>query len=158
VSIKTRNFSPYNFISYTLGMRTNRNICVNCEDTGLSRQSRASFLACVKTDNIANPPTTRCGRMNIGIFKFGEKCRVASLLSTPDSALFIDEPTKNRYYRLTTRMWRNWQTHRLQVPAGLTPLEVRLLSSAFLAINSRGRSASTHDLTKGPIQADKYLD
>jgi hypothetical protein len=28
-------------------------------------------------------------------------------------------------------MWRNWQTRRLQVPVGLTLVEVRLLSSAF---------------------------
>jgi hypothetical protein len=121
-------------------MRTNRIICVNCEDSGVSRESRARLVGCARTDNIENPPTTRCGRTNIEIFKTGEKCRVASLLSTPDSALVIDEPAKNRYYRLNKRMWRNWQTHRLQVPAGLTPLEVRLLSSALPRHNSRGLS------------------
>ena len=115
-------------------MRTNRNIYVNCADTGLSRQSRAHFLACARTDNIANPPTTRCGRMNIEIFKIGETCRVARLLSTADSALFVDEPTKNRYYRLVRRMWRNWQTHRLQVPAGFGPWRFDSSHPHYLAI------------------------
>jgi hypothetical protein len=153
------------FFSYTLGMRTNRIICVNCEDsacseqgrTGVSRESCARFVACATSDNIANPPATRSGRMNIEILKIDETCRAARLLSTPDSALVLDEPTKNRYYRLVTRMWRNWQTHRLQVPAGLGPWRFDSSHPHYLAINSRGFSALTVDLTKGPYRADKYL-
>ena len=55
---------------------------------------------------------------------------------TPDNILpfpFAQPLTKIPKSSIITafkRMWRNWQTHRLQVPAGLTPLEVRLLSSA----------------------------
>jgi hypothetical protein len=138
-------------------MRTNRIICVNREDSGVSRESCARFLACARTDNIANPPTTRSGRMNIEILKIGETCRVARLLSQPDSAFVIDEPTKNRYYRLSKRMWRNWQTHRLQVPAGLGPWRFDSSHPHYLAINSRGLTPSIRDLTKGPYQADKYL-
>ena len=32
------------------------------------------------------------------------------------------------------RMWRNWQTRRLQVPVSLTLVEVRILSSAFIIL------------------------
>ena len=74
-----------------------------------------------RTDNIPNSPAARYGRINIEILKISETRRAARLLSTPDSALVIDGPTKNRYYRLIKRMWRNWQTHRLQVPAGFGP-------------------------------------
>jgi hypothetical protein len=33
----------------------------------------------------------------------------------------LDDPPKNRYYPQTKRMWRNWQTRRLQEPVGLYP-------------------------------------
>ena len=138
-------------------MRTNSIICVNCEYSGLSRQSRASLVARARTDNVASPPPTHFNRTNIEILKTGKTYRAARLLSTPDSALFIDEPTKNRYYRLSKRMWRNWQTHRLQVPAGFGPWRFDSSHPHYLAINSRGFCASIQDLTKGPHQADKYL-
>jgi hypothetical protein len=93
--------------------------------------------------------------MNIKNFKTGEICRAASLLSTPDSALVIDEPTKNRYYRLSKRMWRNWQTHRLQVPAGFGPWRFDSSHPHYLATTHAGSPALTADLTKGPHQADK---
>ena len=154
-------------------MRTNRIICVNREDsacsepaclersrksrTGVSRQLQACFLACATPDNIANPPTARCGRMNIEIPKIGETSRVARLLCPPDSAFVIDEPTKNRYYRLNKRMWRNWQTRRLQEPVGSRSWRFDSSHPHYLAINSCGRPPFTQDLTKGPRQADKYL-
>jgi hypothetical protein len=119
-------------------MRTNRIICVNGEDSGVSRESCARFLTCATPDNIANSPTTRRGRMNIEILKIGETYRVTRLLTTRNCAFVIDEPTKNRYYRLSKRMWRNWQTHRLQVPAGLGPWRFDSSHPHYLAIIPAG--------------------
>lgn len=95
----------------------------------------------VRTDNTANRPTAPCGHINIEILKISETRRIARLLFTPDSAFFIDEPTKNRYYRLIRRMWRNWQTHRLQVPAGFGPWRFDSSHPHYLA----GRPAGFHN-------------
>ena len=138
-------------------MRTNRIICVNGEDSSVSRESCARFVACATPDNVANPPATRSGRMNIEILQIGETSRVGCLLRPRNCALVLDEPAKNRYYRLSKRMWRNWQTHRLQVPAGLGPWRFDSSHPHYLAINSRGLPPLTRDLTKGPYQADKYV-
>ncbi len=106
-----------------------------------------------RTDNNANSPTARCSHINIEILKIGETRCVARLLSMSDSAFFIDEPDKNRYYRLIKRMWRNWQTRRLQVPVGLGSWRFDSSHPHYLA----GFPHQPQDLTEGPHQADKYL-
>jgi hypothetical protein len=119
-------------------MRTNRIICVNREDSGVSRESWARFLTCATPDNIANSSLSRPGHINLENIKNNKTRRVGRLLCPPDSAFVIDEPTKNRYYRLSKRMWRNWQTHRLQVPAGLGPWRFDSSHPHYLAIIPAG--------------------
>ena len=149
-------------------MCTNRIICVNREDSARSGpgspspahlfHSLLSRVACCATpDNITNSLLSRPGHINPENIKNNKTRRVGGFSCPPDSAFAIDEPTKNRYYRLNKRMWRNWQTHRLQVPAGLGPWRFDSSHPHCLAIISCGRPPSTQDLTKGPCQADKYL-
>ena len=120
-------------------MCTNRNISVNSQNSPCRKLGRVDVscespayclasspyskakLGLPTPDNIANSPPAHSGRINIEIPKISETRHIARLLSTRDCAFFLDGPAKNRYYRLVTRMWRNWQTHRLQVPAGLCP-------------------------------------
>jgi hypothetical protein len=85
-------------------------------------------------DNITNSLLSCHGRINLENIKNNKTRRVGFLLSTSDFAFVIDEPTKNRYYRLIKRMWRNWQTHRLQVPAGLGPWRFDSSHPHYLAI------------------------
>ena len=57
---------------------------------------------------------------------------VDSRLKSPKSSKkALDAGRKMGIVPPLPRMWRNWQTRRLQVPVGLTLVEVRLLSSAF---------------------------
>ncbi len=137
-------------------MRTNPIICLNLEDYGRSRRS-VRFIACARTDNIKNSSGFRCKHINIEKLKTRENIRTAHTSHAPHSAFVLDELEKNRYYRLIKRMWRNWQTRRLQEPVGIALVEVRLLSSALARRHSRGLFLSTHNLIKGPLQADKYL-
>jgi hypothetical protein len=53
------------FIFYTIGMRTNRIICVKREDSGVSRESCARFLACATPDNITNSSLSCHGHINL---------------------------------------------------------------------------------------------
>ena len=108
-------------------------------------------------DNITNSLLSCRGHINLENIKNNKTRRVGRLLCPPGSAFVIDEPAKNRYYRLIKRMWRNWQTRRLQEPVGSTPWRFDSSHPHYLATNSRGLSAPTQDLTKGPCQADKYL-
>jgi hypothetical protein len=138
-------------------MRTNPIICVDSHNPSLLDELRSSFLACARTDNIINLPTTQPGHINLENLKISEITLVAHSSRQRHFALVIDEPDKKRYYRLVKRMWRNWQTHRLQVPAGLGPWRFDSSHPHCLASPCRGLFAPTHNLTKGPVQADKYL-
>ena len=85
-------------------------------------------------DNITNSSLSCRGHINLENIKNNKTRRVGRLLCPPDSAFFLDEPTKNRYYRLNKRMWRNWQTRRLQEPVGSTPWRFDSSHPHYLAI------------------------
>ena len=133
-------FLLFRLFFYTIRMRTNRIIFVNGEDSGVSREPGVRFPACATPDNITNSPLYCCGRINLENIKNSETSRVDWELCPLDSALFIDEPAKNRYYRLTKRMWRNWQTRRLQEPVGSTPWRFDSSHPHYLTIIPAGSS------------------
>jgi hypothetical protein len=112
-------------------MRINRNIGVNLQGSPLSDELRRSSFARATPDNVQSSYVSDNDCINFQNRKNNEKTCADLPSRTSDNALAVDESAEKRYYQQITRMWRNWQTHRLQVPAGLTPLEVRLLSSAF---------------------------
>jgi hypothetical protein len=67
----------------------------------------------------------------------------------------VDGQLKKRYYLLNQRMWRNWQTRRLQEPVGIALVEVRFLSSAVIPTVQAAFNRPGYDLTLGGSQADK---
>ena len=141
-----------NFIFYTIRMRTNRIIRINsgdssCSEPGRAAVSRESLEYCLSgpscskakpcsatPDNITNSLLSCRGHINLENIKNNETRRVGRLLCPPDPAFVIDEPTKNRYYRLNKRMWRNWQTRRLQEPVGSTPWRFDSSHPHYLAV------------------------
>jgi hypothetical protein len=123
-------------------MRRNRNIGVNSQGSPPSDESRISSFVSATPDNVQSSYVSENESIYFENQKNNEKTCADLPSRASDNALAVDESSEKRYYHRITRMWRNWQTHRLQVPAGLTPLEVRLLSSAFFFSGSSGAFCS----------------
>ncbi len=138
-------------------MRINCNIALNSRDSQISCESQTHCLSAATTDNVQSASVFQNDIINFENQKHDEN-NCADLPSRQsDNALSVDESSEKRYYQQITRMWRNWQTRRLQEPVGSTPWRFDSSHPQFPEQSLPGFS-SNGNLIKGPLQADKYLD